>query len=254
MPVKLFDKKVNLVGLIILVHLIFSYYYIPKFWSAAVGFVLILLLSYLAWENRFIFWTGFQLKPIEIFFSIFLAALFLKGALYLIKNIATQNEILFQPGNYKDLIHTFFYTLNEEIILGALLLKGIQHKWKKLAVWKISMGVALIFSIIHFVFFKWIFLNTGDLSVITILSLLATGILRNNIILKTGHIGYSWAIHFGWIFPMLGCSHLKLTGKNYLTDFERFNLYLGDYKIAIFVSLLAIISFFILNKKTATSS
>jgi hypothetical protein len=151
------------------------------------------------------------------------------------------------------MLHTFFYSLNEEIIMGALLLKGIRFRWRKVKDWKISIIVALGFSIIHFVFFKWIFLNAGNLNFLILLSLFCVGILRNNLILKTGHIGYSWAIHFAWIYPMLGSQHFKSPDKYYLSDFERFDIYLGDYRTVIITALLASISFFLLNTKTTSS-
>ena len=253
MSIKLFSKKVHLVTLIILVHLTFSYYFIPRYWSAALGFVLIIVLSYLTWKNNFSYWTGIRLKFREAVLTAFCAIVFLSGSFFLMKTIAEGNNIQVQPGNYGDILHTFFYSLNEEIIMGALLLKGIKHRWLNVSEWKISVGIALGFSILHFVFFKWIFLNSGNLNFTILLSLFFVGIFRNNLILKTGHIGYSWAIHFGWVFPMLGCAHFNKIQENYLTDFERFDIYLGDNTTAIISAFLAISSFLIFRKKTISS-
>ena len=250
MSIKLFNKKVQLVTLIIVVHLTFSYYFIPKYWSAGLGFVLIIVISYLTWNNNFTYWTGIRLKLKEVVLTAVFAIVFLSGSFFLIRTIAEGNSIQVQQGNYKDILHTFFYSLNEEIIMGALLLKGIKHRWGNLNEWKISIGVALIFSVIHFVFFKWIFLNTGNLNSIILLSLFCVGIIRNNLILKTGHIGYSWAIHFGWVFPMLGCAHFNKIQEYYLSDFERFEIYMGDNITAIVAATLAISSFLIFSKKT----
>jgi hypothetical protein len=218
-----------------------------------VGFGLILAFSYLAWKNNFTFWIGIYLKSWEIMISVLLVIVFWAGSFYLIHTIAEANNIYVQKGNYKDSIHTVFYSLNEEIIMGALLLKGIKYRWGEIKNWKISLGVAFVFSLIHFVFFKWIFLNSGNLNFLILLSLFGVGILRNNLILKTGHIGYSWAIHFAWVLPMLGYSHLYTADKRYLTDFERFDLYLGDHRTAIITSLLATISFLLLIKKPISS-
>jgi membrane protease YdiL (CAAX protease family) len=161
-----------------------------------------------------------------------------------------QNVDLF-IGNYKNFLHTFFYTLNEEIILGALFLKGIQHYRKKTPAWIISVGVAVCFTIIHFVFFQWIFDNRGPLGVFTLLSLLAVGIARNNLILRTGHIGYSWALHFGWVYIMLGSSHYQRITEHYLTDFERFEVYLGDVRVMGVCIALAIATFMKFKKTTS---
>ena len=247
------NKKVYLVSLIIIVHLIFSYYYIPGYWSASAGFIFILALSIITWKNNFAYWIGIHLKSVEILITALLAIVFLAGSIFLINTIAEANHIDIQKGNYKDILHTFFYSVNEEIIMGALVLKGIKYRWGKINNWKISVGVALGFSLVHFVFFKWIFLNTGNLNFLILLSLFCVGILRNNLILKTGHIGYSLAVHFAWVFPMLGYSHLYPLNRHYLTDFERFDIYLGDYRTVIIVLILAIISFFLLNTKTTSS-
>lgn len=252
MKFKLLDKKLNLVSLIVLAHLTFSYYYFPWFYSSAIGTIAILLLAWLTWKKEFIYWVGIQIKTTEILYVFIAFIVFLFGSYFLVKVVDQQQNIQFFPGNYKNFSHTLFYTLNEEIILGALFLKGIRHYFKKLPDWQISVGVAIIFSIIHFVFFKWIFNNSGNLGTFTLLSLVAVGIARNNLILRTGHIGYSWALHFGWIYIMLGSLHYNPISQQYLTDLERFEFYLGDFRILGVCIALAIASFMVF-KKSASS-
>lgn len=237
-------------ALIVLVHLVFSYYYFPRFFSSMIGTGLIILFAYLAWHKDFKYWIGLQISKKEVLITIFVFLFALTGSLGIIKLVAAGHQIRFYPGNYKNCIHTLFYTLNEEIILGALLLKGIQHFAKKAPDWFISVCTAFIFAIIHFVFFKWIFRNTGNLDFITMLSLFAVGIIRNNLILRTGHIGYSWALHFAWIYVMLGSSHFDQTQNVFLTDFERFQVYLGDFWVLNACLLLVILSFLKLKKST----
>ncbi|MDX1284622.1 MAG: hypothetical protein R3182_06410 [Draconibacterium sp.] len=178
---------------------------------------------------------------------------FVGGSFIVMRVIAGDHQIQIIPGNFKNFTHTFFYTLNEEIVVGALLLKGIKSMAKKTPDWVISLGAALVFSLIHFVFFKWIFINSGNLSIITLSSLFFAGIIRNNLILKTGHIGYSWAFHFGWIYIMLGSSHLDRASEIFLNDFERFGIYLGDYRTLIVCLVLAVASFFVLKKNSISS-
>ena len=239
----LVNRKVNLVSFMILVHLVFSYYYVPLFYSALIGTVLIIVLSAFAWPKNYKYWIGFQIGNKAKFITVVAFLVSLAGSFFIIKYVAKASNIRLIPGNYKDFIHTLFYTLNEEIILGALLLKGIQRRYKKFPQWLIAVGTAFIFAIVHFVFFRWIFLHTGNLTLLTLLSLFAVGIVRNNLILKTGHIGYSWALHFGWIYVMFGYSHLDQTRNVFLTDFERFGVYLGDLRILIVCLILVILSF-----------
>ena len=248
----LFNRKVNLVSLMVITHLVFSYYYFPYFFSAFAGTVLIVLISILTWKNNYKYWIGFEIKNKEILYIVIAFIVFISGSFLLVKLVAFPNEIRISPGNYKNFTHTLFYTLNEEIILGALLLKGARHCLKKTNEWHIVVIAAFVFSVVHFVFFSWIFTNTGNLGFFTLLSLFAVGIVRNNLILRTGHIGYSWALHFGWIYIMLGSFHYNTANKFFLSDFERFELYLGDFRISGVCIALAIASFMVFKKTTSS--
>ena len=55
--------------------------------------------------------------------------------------------------------------------------------------------------------------------------------MRNSLILQTGHIGYSWALHFGWMVVMFGSKHIDLNSNLRVTEPERFNLYLGSIEM-----------------------
>jgi len=244
--------KTTVVALIILAHLTFSYYYFPWFYSAILGTVVIVLLSYFLWRNDYRFWLGIQISNKEYLkvFLVFLA--FLGGAFLIIKWVGQSENILVIPGNYKNFLHTFFYTLNEELVIGALLLKGIKYFRKKIPDWFVSVWIAAVFSLFHFIFFKWIFKNSGELGWITMMSLFFAGIVRNNLILKTGHIAYSFSLHFAWIYVMLGSSHFSKTDKVFLNDFERFEMYLGDYRVLVVCLILVILSF-LYPKKTTSS-
>jgi hypothetical protein len=246
---KLNLKRVSFIVLLLLTHLSFSYYYFPWFWSSLIGFVIILFLSYKIWKNAFIFWIGIPVKRKELLISLLLLIIFFAGSFAIILLIARNNQIEIRLRSYKTLVHSLFYTLNEEIIIGALLLKGIRHRWKKLSKPLISLTVALAFALVHFIFYKLIFVASGNLSLITIVTLFLVGVFRNNLILKTGHIGYSWALHFGWIYVMLGCQHLNLLTAKYLTDFDRFQMYLGDFRVMIISLVLAGFSFYLIKKK-----
>jgi hypothetical protein len=235
------------VVLLVLAHLTFSYYYFPWFFSALFGTVLILIFSYLAWGNETKFWIGLQIGKNEYLFVIVSFFALLAGSFVLIWFISQTYNVLIIPGNIKNFTHTFFYTLNEEIVVGAALLKGLKYCCKKTPDWMISVGVAIGFSVFHFIFFKWIFKNSGNLGAITLMSLFFAGIVRNNLILKTGHIAYSFSLHFAWIYVMLGSSHYNQTNKVFLNDFERFDIYLGDYRILIVCLILAVLSFFVLQ-------
>lgn len=140
-------------------------------------------------------------------------------------------------------IHDFFYTLNEEMITGALILFYLRQKYRQLNPIYISTALALGLAISHYILYRWVFVfpARGIFSATTLFSLFSIGILRNNLILKTGHIGYTWALHFAWIAMMLGCDHLQIDRSEYLSQPERFNLFLGS---TITVTISAILALF----------
>jgi hypothetical protein len=112
-----------------------------------------------------------------------------------------------------------------------------------------SIGLAIVFSLVHFVFYKWIFLDKGTLGVTTLLSLFFVGIFRNNLILWTRHIAFSWAVHFGWMVVMFGCKHVDLNADQQLSELTRFNFYLGSVEMLVVSFVLAGATLFILINK-----
>lgn len=93
----------------------------------------------------------------------------------------------------------------------------------------------------------------GILTLSTLVTLFAIGVLRNNLILTTGHIGYTWALHFSWIVVMFGGTHLHLENFTELTEAERFNLYLGSTWMLIIAVVLTGLSFFLYKKGYSSS-
>jgi len=144
--------------------------------------------------------------------------------------------------------HDAFYTLNEEIVIGALILYFLIGKIKITPILS-SIGLALFFSLIHFVFYKWLFTDKGIIHITALISLFLIGLARNNLILINGHIGYSWALHFGWIAIMFGSIHLNDNTHEAISELDRFNIYLGSKEILVISILLALISLFVWYKK-----
>ena len=81
--------------------------------------------------------------------------------------------------------------------------------------------------------------DRGILEITTLLTLFFVGFVRNSLILWTGHIGYSWALHFGWMVIMFGSMHIDLTTNLRVTEPNRFNLYLGSIEMLIISIIIA---------------
>ncbi len=247
MKVSFFIRRIR-IQLLLAVYLLFSYNSFPWFWSAMAGFFLIILISYLEWGPDFFSRTGLPVKTNTITASLSLTGIIFFTSFYLIDSIAPANGIVLRFIGLRPFFHDLFYTLNEEIVLGGILLGSVRINFNKLPSWFISVSVALAFAIVHFVFFKWIFNDRGDLSFLTLSSLFLIGVVRNNMIMGTGHIGYSWAIHSGWVCVMLGFAHWSIETGKQLTDLQRFNLYLGNHLIISILLVITVFSFFILYK------
>ena len=121
-------------------------------------------------------------------------------------------------------------------VIGSILLFALVNK-RKFQPIIASVGLAIFFALIHFVFYKWIFRDILGISTLTTLFLV--GFVRNSLILQTGHIGYSWALHFGWMLVMFGSMHTDLNTNLRVTESERFNLYLGSIEMLIISTLIA---------------
>ena len=235
----IFKLKTSLLfTLLILIYVLFSYSFLGDWLYSSIGSILIIFLSYLIWGKGFLKQIGLQLNLQTTIKSIILVAIIAGCSLLILKYIGNKNTIRIEYYNWRDYYHVMFYVLNEEIVLGAILLFTLVYKWKMSPV-VASICLAVIFSLIHFVFYRWIFADRGVLGISTLITLFLVGFVRNSLIIHTGHIGYSWALHFGWIAIMFGSSHTFLKTKMYVTEPERFNLYLGSTEMLIISIILA---------------
>ncbi len=219
-------------------YILFSYYYFNGWWNSSIGTVLILFFSYLIWKKDFLNMIGLRLNLKTGIKSLFLAGIFIISSLVLMKYIANKHNISIFYTNWKNYYHDIFYILNEEIVIGAIILFTSVKKYKISPI-VASIGLALVFSLIHYAFYKWIFNDRGIIEISTLVTLFFIGFVRNNLILQTGHITYSWALHFGWMVIMFGSRHIYTDTKIALTEPVKFNTYLGSKEMLIISIILA---------------
>lgn len=241
-------KNPLLFSLLILLYLSFSYSYFKGWWNSSVGSILIIVISYLIWGKGFLKQTGLHVNFPIIARSVILAAVIATCSLMVMKYIGNKSNIGIEYFNWRDYYHVNFYVFNEEIVLGAILLFTLVRIWK-IRPLHASLLAALFFSLMHYVFYRWIFSAKGIIEISTLLTLFLVGFVRNSLIIQTGHIGYSWALHFGWIAVMFGSAHKYLNSQMYLSESESFNLYLGSTEMLIISVLLAGITFVYWIKK-----
>ena len=212
--------------------------------------------SYLAWPKRGLDAVGLRIPLAQIGISLLILCIVAVAAHRTIPVIAAHENIVFisawERKKWTSLAHTTGQTLNEEMVLGALLLKLIRRKSKSAHPCVTSTAVALTFSLAHYLFYyarpseSW---NYGTLSTATLTSLFAIGVVRNNCILSTGNVGYAWALHLGWNAVFINSRYLWQDSYTRLAEPAIFNAILGNTTmVAISLTLMGL-SFLLFLKK-----
>lgn len=240
--------KIILAVLLIVSYLSFSYYIFGDWWHSSIGTILILFFSYLIWRKSFLKVIGLNLSVKTIIKVIVLVIIIIIGSVFIIKYIGSKYGISILYNDIREYYHEVFYILNEEIILGGIAIYILLDKFK-ITPLLASIGLALIFSLVHFISYKYVFLQTGLIKINTLIAIFFVGVIRNNLIIKYRHIGYSWALHFGWMAIMFGSYPYWNNSKLGLTEPERFNILLGSCEMLILSGILAIISLILMKRK-----
>jgi len=178
---------------------------------------------------------------------------------YVVDYLAGLSNYSFEPRlfNFKRIIGadypfhavlgTYFYyfpeTFNEEMLIGAIPLMGLERRFNKLNKNIIAISVALIFSLMHQVLYKYSPYQPGILLTVSSLSaLFFVGILRNILIMKTRKIAYSWAIHLSFNLVFFAGFFVHGSTKVIASEPERFNIIFGNITMLIITGFLALIS------------
>lgn len=241
-------RRITLFSLLGLSYGLFSYYIFGGWWNSSVGSVLIILFSYLIWKKDFPRHIGLQFDLKTITKSIILVGIVTICALLIMIYIANKYNVQIGFTNWRNYFHDIFYILNEEIVIGAILLFALVNKLKIKPIIA-SVGLAVFFALMHFVFYMWIFKDRGIIGISTLTTLFLVGFVRNSLIFQTGHIGYSWALHFGWMVVMFGSMHIDSNTNLNVTEPERFNLYLGSIEMLVISIIIAGLSLIYWIKK-----
>lgn len=234
--------------LLLLVFLLFTY---NTWWLAPVGSAIIILLSYLVWPGRNIDLLGLNIPLRQGLVSLAIASGVMVIAWLVLLAVTPGQDIAITPVWRRTawlalLAHTLGQTLNEEMLLGALLLKSVSSRFRRLPAPAVSILVGLIFSLLHYAFYAFRppqVINYGMLSLVALASIFAAGVLRNNCILSTGNIAFAWAIHFGWNVIFIDSSYTNAITHVDLSEPQMFNAVLGGFPAMLVVSLAAGLSF-----------
>ena len=201
-----------------------------------------MLFARFLWPNNFMERAGLKTdaKGSIVSLGVFIIVLF--SSFFIIKNIAEAKGI--SLASYKGFshlgkgfFHTLGQTLNEEIVLGALLLFGLKRLFKKMSIYLVAFLVALIFAALHYLFYQVVEGgNQGSLTLLALTNLLLIGLIRNIFILAYRNIYFAWAIHLGWNAIMF--SSLFNFPAN---ESVRFNFFVGSWQTTVFIAVLGLV-------------
>jgi len=215
--------------------------YLPEcgFYFSSLAFASILLCLKTAWGDNWKTKTGLNISSRDI--KLFITGLILLIIInyFFINSIALSREINFitriTSGQKLLYLHTIFQTLNEEILMGAVLLFSLQNKFFKGQPLFLSIAVGAIFSVSHYFTYRYFFTSeNGVLSYYALFSLFAVGVIRNNLILFSNNITYSWMIHLAWNWIFFGGNYYMNGLK--LMQVEQFNIIFGNVNFLIAAS------------------
>ncbi len=195
------------------------------------------------------------------------AACLLVISYFLVDYLANLSNYSFKPRifNYKRIFGqdypfhavsgTYLYyfpeTFNEEMLIGAVLLMGLERRFEKLSMNIIAISVALIFSLMHQALYKYSPYQPGILlTASTISTLFFVGILRNVLILKTRKIAFSWAIHLSFNLVFFPGFFVNRSTGEFASEPERFNIVFGNMPMLLLTGVLALLSVLWLNVNT----
>ncbi len=237
--------------LMIIVFLGFNYNYRLV---GLLGSIIIILLSRKAWPENWVNWLGLKFNKKSIALSIILLPVIIIASYLVILQISAIENISYRSWladpDILGYIHSFSQTLNEEMILGALLLNALRKYFSKLHPLWIALSAAAVFALLHYPFYAWIVFgeHSGEITIVAILTLFTIGVVRNNLILQTGHIGYAWALHLGFNIVFFRGDFYDLAKNIFLNQPERFNLILGSY-IMLIIGIIILIASLLLYRK-----
>ena len=250
-------KKSVLIFLLLLAYLLTSYGGSVPPIRSLVGSFLIVMIGRALWQESWKDWLGLEFELRTLILAAILAVPLMTLFSMAIRPMASSQNILYQSPISRHgilnpvYLHTLGQTLNEEMILGALLLNSVRKAVSRIHSLLIAAVVAAWFSLLHYAFYGWIVPPqfSGRLTAGTLFALFAIGLLRNTLILRDGHIAYAWSLHLSINTAGLLGLYTDRNG-NKLLEPEIFNLILGSPAVIILGGFILILCAFLLMYKS----
>jgi hypothetical protein len=138
-----------------------------------------------------------------------------------------------------------FQALNEEILFRALLIGLVVMAVRPTTLISfvlISLGLALVFPVGHFLMYRFTNPMHLALSLPALATLFCAGLAMNNLYLAFRHIGFSWALHAGWNVVWLPATFYDAATNMPLYEPQIFQRVLGAPAVAASATAMAVLS------------
>lgn len=261
--------EIVLFGVIALLYGLFNYF--PYVFAAsavtagglfpAVLFFAIVIPARKYYRNDFAAKTGLSIPPKQIVLYLVCAALSAALMYRYMVYIAWEHDLQYvhaleYPYNMlalwypprpvmfvvNNLLYHLFQTLNDEIVIGALVLFTAERLCKRKAGVLYASVLAMVFSAGHYVFFEYIAAHRGTLQFTALISLFFAGFVRNYLILLTRSVYASWALHALWNSLLFSGYFFSYADNGFLQrDVERLNIVMGDLRTLAAFALVALV-------------
>jgi len=215
--------------------------------SAAIAGTLRLLLG-----QQWISCAGLKLPPAHVLMVVAAFAVVITGSKLLLPIVYEAAGLKVNAPSIEGQTGFLFQAFNEEILFRALLI-GFTVQYARSAP-VVSLGLAFLFAVTHFVLYRFSNPMHVALSINTLATLFLAGVAMNNLYFIFRHIGFSWALHAGWNAVWLPATFYDATTNERLHEPQIFNRVLGSPTIVAIACAIAALSFVFLAWRPRASS
>jgi membrane protease YdiL (CAAX protease family) len=241
-PMSTFTPRHVLIGLAVLFIFLVPYTlgWAWGWWKFAGASIGVVLLWRWARPEGFVADLGIRVRRIDFAWALSLLLVVGIGASCLIPRILRQHGYIRGHNDLAWMLLAMpFQTLNEEMVLRALLLTALAHILK--VRFFLSIAVAGVFALLHVVLYRFAPPH-ATLSVQALTTLLFAGFALNELFLATGSIAGPWAIHFGWNLTRFGNDWIGQSSPGRIPQGADFNWVEGNPWVIALAVALAVVS------------
>lgn len=195
------------------------------------------------WVN----YAGLKLPPTHVLMVVAAFVLVAMGSEALLPIIYKAVGLKANAPDIDDQVGFVFQAFNEEIFFRALMIGFVIQYVRSVPL--ISIGLAFLFVVPHFLMYRFTNPMHLTLSIASLATLFFAGVAMNNLYLTFRHIGFSWALHAGWNVVWLPAAFYDASTNALLHEPQIFDRVLGAPAIVAMACAVAVLSFVLLVQR-----